>query len=342
LNPRHHRLDIRQAPMMRIGYSEDAPNQRWVAVLLLHHLVDDATSLRMLISEIEAHTRGEEALLPPSVPYRHYVAQARQGVSREEHEAFFSEMLGDIDEPTLPFGLQDVQGEGHGVEEVVLMLDDRLSQRLRAQSRQLGVTPASLYHLAWARVLGGVSGRTDVVFGTVLLGRLQGGEGSDRALGMFINTLPLRVSLAEAGVRAMVKSTHARLTGLLGHEHASLVLAQRCSQVAASTPLFSSLLNYRQLGGADVSAQAQTAWEGIAVLDSKERTNYPLTLSVNDMGEAFSLSVMADGSIGAARVCGYMQCVLENLVQALEQTPQASLQGLAMLPAGEREQLLQH
>ncbi|WP_248750467.1 non-ribosomal peptide synthase/polyketide synthase [Pseudomonas sp. MWU15-20650] len=342
LNPRHHRLDIRQAPMMRIGYSEDAPNQRWVAVLLLHHLVDDATSLRMLTSEIEAHTRGEEALLAPSVPYRNYVAQARQGVSREEHEAFFTEMLGDIDEPTLPFGLQDVQGDGHGVEEVVLALDDRLSQRLRAQSRQLGVTPASLYHLAWARVLGGLSGRNDVVFGTVLLGRLQGGEGSDRALGMFINTLPLRVSLGEAGVRAMVKSTHTRLTGLLGHEHASLVLAQRCSKIAASTPLFSSLLNYRQLGGADVSAEAVAAWEGIAVLDSKERTNYPLTLSVNDMGEAFSLSVMADGAIGAARVCSYMQCVLDNLVQALEQTPQASLRGLGMLPALEREHLLQH
>ncbi|RBH38019.1 hypothetical protein C3F00_043550, partial [Pseudomonas sp. MWU13-2860] len=93
LNPRHHRLDIRQAPLMRIGYSEDAPNQRWVAVLLLHHLVDDATSLRMLIAEVEAHTRGEEAQLPASVPYRNYVAQARLGVSREAHEAFFSEML---------------------------------------------------------------------------------------------------------------------------------------------------------------------------------------------------------------------------------------------------------
>ncbi|XSS66377.1 non-ribosomal peptide synthase/polyketide synthase [Pseudomonas sp. B11] len=342
LNPRHHRLDIRQAPLMRIGYSEDAPNERWVAVLLLHHLVDDATSLRMLITEVEAHTRGEEAQLPASVPYRNYVAQARLGVSREEHEAFFSEMLGDIDEPTLPFGLQDVQGDGHGVEEVLLQLDDTLNTRLRKQARQLGVTPASLYHLAWARVLGGVSGRDDVVFGTVLLGRLQGGEGADRALGMFINTLPLRISLSEAGVRSLVKTTHARLTGLLSHEHASLVLAQRCSKVAPSTPLFSSLLNYRQLGGGDVSQAAQAAWEGIGILDSKERTNYPLTLSVNDMGDAFSLSVMADGTIGAARICGYMQCVLENLVQALEQTPQAALPSLGMLPALEREQLLQH
>ena len=248
LDPRHYRLDIRQAPMMRIGYAQDVANNRWVGMLLFHHMVDDATSLAMLAAEIGVHMSGGEQALAASVPYRNFVAQARLGVSREEHEAFFRDMLGDVAEPTLPFGLQDVQGDGHDIEEVRQRVDAQLGQRLRVQARQLGVSAASLYHLAWAQVLGKVSGKEDVVFGTVLLGRMQGGEGADRALGMFINTLPLRVSLGAQGVRAAVKSTHARLTALLGHEHASLVLAQRCSGVAAPAPLFSALLNYRHLG----------------------------------------------------------------------------------------------
>ncbi|NAP27562.1 syringopeptin non-ribosomal peptide synthetase SypC, partial [Pseudomonas syringae] len=341
LDPRHTRLDIRQAPMLRIGYAHDEVNNRWLGMLLFHHLVDDATSLRILRSEIEAHMLGQQASLPPSVPYRNYVAQAMLGVSREEHEVFFRDMLGDIDEPTLPFGLQDVQGDGSGIEEARLLVDVDLSRRLRVQARQLGVSSASLYHLAWARLLGAVSGKEDVVFGTVLLGRLQGGAGSDRALGMFINTLPLRVTLGEQGVRSGLKAIHARLSGLLAHEHASLVLAQRCSGVPASTPLFSSLLNFRHTGDVAASDNTQVAWEGIQALHGEERTNYPLTLCVDDIGEGFALTVMAEGQIGAKRVCAYMHCVLENLVQALEQTPDAALGALRILPGIERQQLLE-
>ncbi|NWA25203.1 AMP-binding protein, partial [Pseudomonas gingeri] len=167
-----------------------------------------------------------------------------------------------------------------------------------------------------------------------------GGEGADRALGMFINTLPLRVAVGGQGVRAGVKATHARLTALLGHEHASLALAQRCSGVVAPTPLFSALLNYRHSAVGSVSEQAVQAWHGIHVLSGEERTNYPLTLNVDDLGDGFKLTTLVASSIGAARVCAYMHTALEHLVEALEQTPQASLQGLSILPAGEREQLL--
>ncbi|SFI38015.1 amino acid adenylation domain-containing protein [Pseudomonas syringae] len=339
LDPRHTRLDIRQAPMLRIGYAHDLVNNRWLGMLLFHHLVDDATSLRILKNEIEAHMLGQQASLPPSVPYRNYVAQARLGVSREEHEAFFRDMLGDIDEPTLPFGLQDVQGDGRGIEEACQRVDIDLSQRLRAQARQLGVSSASLYHLAWARVLGAVSGKEDVVFGTVLLGRLQGGAGSDRALGMFINTLPLRVTLGEQGVRSGLKAAHVRLSGLLAHEHASLVLAQRCSGVPASTPLFNALLNYRHID-VEVNQQAFEAWQGIEHLHGEERTNYPLTLSVNDEGVGFSLTVQAISSIDAQQVCAYMQTALEGVVSALEQSSEMPLADLSVVPAAEREQLV--
>ncbi|PBQ16773.1 hypothetical protein CCL08_15400, partial [Pseudomonas congelans] len=253
---------------------------------------------------------------------------------------FFRDMLGDIDEPTLPFGLTNAQGDDIDIEEASLMMDPQLNLRLRAQARLQGVSAASLVHLAWAQVLGKVSNRQDVVFGTVLMGRMQAGEGADRALGMFINTLPLRVSVGEQGVRDGVRATHKCLTDLLGHEYASLALAQRCSGVAVQTPLFNALLNYRHSGVGSVSEQAMQAWQGIHALSNEERTNYPLTLNVDDLADGFSLTALVVSSIGAQRVCGYMHTALENLLTALEQTPETPLHGLSILPAAECEQLL--
>src|ERR1700730_9252156 len=131
-------------------------------------------------------------------------------------------MLGDIDEPTAPFGLMDVQGDGSGIEEAYLPLDTDLARRLRASARRLGVSVASICHLALAQVLAKTSGRKDVVFGTVLFGRMQGGEGSDRVMGLFINTLPIRIAVGEQGVEASVRQTHTLLAALMRHEHASL------------------------------------------------------------------------------------------------------------------------
>ncbi|NWA25218.1 non-ribosomal peptide synthetase, partial [Pseudomonas gingeri] len=339
-DPRHYRLDIGQAPLMRLAYTEDPFSQRITAMLLFHHMALDHTALDVVRDEMQAYLQGQAAQLGSPVPYRNYVAQARLGVSPADHEVFFREMLGEVEEPTLPFGLQDVQGDGGDIEEGVRALDSRLSLRLRTQARQLGVSVASLHHLAWAQVLGKVSGKQEVVFGTVLMGRMQGGEGADRALGMFINTLPLRVTVGEQGVRAGVKATHARLTALLGHEHASLALAQRCSGVVAPTPLFSALLNYRHSAIGHASERVMQAWHGIHVLGGAERTNYPLTLNVDDLGDGFNLTALVATSMGAQRICGYMETALGHLVEALESAPDSAVRDLPVLPEAEREQLL--
>ncbi|WP_455883826.1 amino acid adenylation domain-containing protein [Pseudomonas putida] len=335
---RRYRLDISQAPLIRLMYAQDPANGRVVVVLLYHHIALDHTAFDVVLREMQGYLLGHPAPTAAPMPYRNYVAQARLGVSEQEHEAFFREMLGDVDEPTLPFGLQDVRGDGSAIEEHRLHLDAGLNRRLRAQARVLGVSTASLFHLAWGQVLAATSNRSSVVFGTVLVGRMQGGEGADRALGVFINTLPLRLDIDAQGARDAVRVTHQRLSALLGHEHASLALAQRCSGVAAPAPLFSSMLNYRHRGAATRSADAQQAWQGMQTLVNDGRTNYPLTLNVDDLGDGYDITALAHTD--AQRVCGYMQVALAGLVEALEQAPQQALNRLPILGDEERHTLL--
>nr|WP_315438069.1 non-ribosomal peptide synthase/polyketide synthase [uncultured Pseudomonas sp.] len=338
---RNFRLDVTQAPLMRLAHAWDEAGQRVIATLLFHHMALDHSALDVVRHEMRACLTGQSELLGRPVPFRNYVAQARLGVSEAEHEAFFREMLSDIDEPTLPYGLQDVQGDGSEIVELSVPVPTLLGQRLRAQARTLGVSVASLFHLGWAQVLAALTGKQQVVFGTVLMGRMQGAEAIDRALGIFINTLPLRVNVDGQDVRAAVNATHARLTTLMRHEHAPLALAQRCSHVVAPTPLFSTLLNYRHSHNvATASAETLAAWDGISTLHSEERSNYPLTMSVDDLGDAFSLTLLASTETDPQRICDYLLCALQNLLLALEQAPQTPVNQLPVLPAAELEQVL--
>ncbi|QPQ89142.1 amino acid adenylation domain-containing protein (plasmid) [Burkholderia gladioli] len=342
-DPQHHRIALTQAPLLRFVTARQ-PDGRWLLLELRHHLIGDHSTGEALNAEVQAFMANEGSQLAAPQPFRNLVAQARLGISQEEHARYFRSQLAGIDEPTLPFGLTDVHHDGSQVRQAHRMLPTALNSRLRTQAKRLGVSLASLCHLAWGRVVANTSGREQVVFGTVLFGRLHAGEGVDRAMGLFINTLPLRLDLDGTGVEASARQTHARLAELLVHEHASLALAQRCSGVMAPAPLFSALLNYRHNSIArppDDSDNPDNPDQDIQWLGGSERTNYPFTLSVEDFGVALGLTAQVIHPISPERVCGYMHHVLGQLADALEHAPHTAVRELAVLPADERELLLE-
>src|SRR5215510_1061908 len=175
---RRHRIDISQAPLLRAHIARDVHHGGWILMQLLHHLAGDHTTFEVMLEEIEAHLLGNAAALPPPLPFRTLIAQTRLGTTREQHETYFRQLLAGIDEPTAPFGLLQVRGDGIEAE-VTIDVEPGLATRARERARQIGVSAASLFHVAWAQVLALVSGRHDVVFGTVLFGRMQSGTGSD-------------------------------------------------------------------------------------------------------------------------------------------------------------------
>ncbi|WP_122884313.1 non-ribosomal peptide synthetase, partial [Burkholderia pseudomallei] len=334
---RGYRMDVSRAPLMHVHAACDGEHERWVARVLFHHLSIDHTTLERVIEEARAIGQGRVEDLPRPAPFRNFVAQARLGVSEADHEAYFRAKLGDIDEPTAPFGLLSVQGDGREIAEAARTLKPELSGALRGHARRLGVSAASMMHVAWGLVLSRTTGRQDVVFGTVLFGRMQGGAQSDRALGLFINTLPVRMRVAQTGVEASVKETHAQLAELMRHEHAPLVLAQRCSGVPAQTPLFTSLLNYRY---SKPKVAAAHIADGVELLDGHERTNYPVSVDIDDHGDDFKIRAQAAASVDPARVCDFLEVALTRLVDALERDPHGALRQLDILPEVEREEVV--
>ncbi len=344
-DPNQRRLDVNQAPLFSADIAYHPHQGEWLLALCFHHLVSDHMTLELIIDEINArlpahlknpHVRNKRAdNLPPALPYRHFVAQSLR-IPASHHETYFREVLADIDAPTAPFGVLDVHRGDRQITESTQSLDTALASTIRTQARRQGVSPGVLFHVAWALVLAHTSGRDDVVFGTVLLGRMQGSIGIERVLGLFINTLPVRIRLAENSVQETVQAAYRSLMGLLEHEQAPLALAQRCSGVIPPLPLFSALLNYRH----SQPDLVRTVSEGIRLLAVQERTNYPLTLSVDDWGEGFNLVVQTVSGIEPTRLITYMTTALTGLVDALDTAPQKPILHIPILPATERQQLL--
>ena len=339
MTPRRQSMDLKRPPLIRLQVAASRQSDRWFAVLQLHHLVGDHESVEITLEEVIAHLEGRARELLEAMPYRNHVAQALAHAQKHDAEGFFREKLGGIDEPTAPFGLLDVQGDGSQVVEAREELERALSQRIRVQARRLGVSAATLFHAVWALVVGCTSAREEVVFGSVLLGRLQGSAGAQRTLGMFINTLPLRLRLREVTARELVEQTQRELIELLGHEQASLAVAQRCSEVAGSVPLFSTLLNYRHsTSGLEAGWSDET---GVRVLASRGGTNYPILLSVDDKGDGFVLEMETDRRIDPHRLTGYVCRGLQSLVEALERAPQTPVLRLSILPEAEQRQVIE-
>ena len=336
LRPDQQRLDLRKAPLMRLQVATTQAGR--YALLQVHHIIDDAVSVSTVVSEVVAHLKGQAHELSQPAPYRAHVALALAYARSNDSAEFFRKKLGDVEEPTAPFGLLDVRGSGSRMDEAKDTLPSVLTERTRAQARRLGVSVATLAHVAFSLVVAATSARDDVVFGTVVLGRMQGGEASRNALGMLINTLPLRLQLQGMSVEALVTQTQLELAELMGHEYASLAVAQRCSGIPGSTPLFSALFNYRH-GDSQLSARWEDA-PGIHVVGGEYRTNYPISLSVDEADLEIHLTVQTDRRLDPQRVAAYMYTGWQSLIEALERSPAVPALALSILPDHERAQLL--
>ena len=138
------RLDLRRGP------GQPAPCRD----LLLHRMWPWITAppIEVVCHEMQACLLGQGTLLGEPCRFRNYVAQARLGISEQDHESFFQQMLGDI-APTLAVACRMCKAM-HGIAEISLPLAADCASGCVRRARLLGVSAATSVHLGWAQVLG--------------------------------------------------------------------------------------------------------------------------------------------------------------------------------------------
>ena len=342
-DPLARRMELDAAPLFAAFVADNAEGTGCTLALLSHHIINDHASEAVLWDEMAAILDGAPDTLGAPVPFRGFVDQALS-LDESDARAYFGRELGDLSEPTTPFGLVDVRHDGQQASESRIRLEPALCDRLSAAASAAGVSVAVLFHVAWAMVLARCSHADDIVFGTVLSGRLATAGQAGRCVGLLMNTLPLRIRLAHRSVRRTVASVHAQLAELVAHEHASLALAQSCSGVPSSSPLFNTLLNYRHVdgGGFDPGSGAarHPGLSGITLRAAEERTNYPIYLAVDQSSAGIALTAQCVAGADPARIAAYAATALGALVSALEAGGGDDIATLDVLPRDEHRRLV--
>ncbi|WP_075343710.1 non-ribosomal peptide synthetase [Tenacibaculum agarivorans] len=342
----NHWMDVSKAPLLDVKYIDDDENEAYYLLVNNHHLIIDHVGLEKIITEVNVHLLGHGDILPPPVLYRDFIGHTLHQQATNDSETYFKEAFGSIDEPTYPFNLSNVRGNGTEISEASIGLPKELSKEIRTTCTDLGITPAILFHAAFGIVVGTCSNNKQALFGSLFSGRLQGALGAADSLGLFINTLPLLFNI-EGTVSEYLQQVQSKLGELLPYEQTPLSQVHNWSGISNEVPLFSAILNYRHSGSDDESEESiiETTLEeinefnlDIEVIGELERTNYPFSLAIDDFGVDFGLTAQMDSSIQPERILSYMEAVLKQLLDELNTG--ISVDKLSILPNEEQLQLI--
>ncbi|MFI7388703.1 amino acid adenylation domain-containing protein [Streptomyces sp. NPDC049813] len=335
-------FDLRRAPLLRwvlVRLGVD----RHRLVLTNHHILLDGWSMPILFTQMFAHYRqtaapGLSVTPGPEVaaPYRTYLTWLADA-DRPAAEAAWREALAGVEEPTL-VAPGFVPAETRVPARLRAHLDSALVTELTEIARSWGVTLNTLVQTVWGVLVGGLTGREDVVFGSVVSGRPAELPGVERMVGLFINTLPVRIRLDAAETLAgLVQRVQQEQAALLAHHHLGLTEIQ---QLAGAGQLFDTLTVYENYPVVRNSADRDDNRHlDVRIVEGLDATHYPLALAVIPDGDAMRLRLdyqpAAFDQEQASRVLDRYQHLLRTVAAA----PRTSLARLDALLPGERETL---
>ncbi|MFD4573531.1 amino acid adenylation domain-containing protein [Streptomyces sp. NPDC058417] len=335
-------FDMARPPLLRFRLIRTGTDTHRF-VLTAHQILFDGWSMPLIVGELFTLYGDPEAPLPPVAPYKTYLAHlARQDTAGAE--AAWREALDGLTEPTLVApgttadpgagepGAAGNTGEGRDgarggsgavaagsrlPEHHVLELPAALTADLTAWAKERGLTLNTVVQGAWAAVLGTLTGRSDVVFGGTVSGRPPELPGVESMVGLFINTVPVRVTLDPyATFPEILTRLQERQAALLPHQHLG---ATRIQRTLGLGELYDTVLVFENYP-LDPEALRDPA-PGLAVtgLAAKDATHYPLSLMAVP-GDRLRLTVSYDpgryAPAEAARVAARLEGVLRTALTA--------------------------
>ncbi|RSN75707.1 non-ribosomal peptide synthetase, partial [Streptomyces sp. WAC 05379] len=297
---RLHRFDLTRPPLHRFTLLRD-PEGRGRLLWTVHHILVDGWSMATLTRELAKLAAGLGGATgvgePAEAGATHYRAHlAWLGAQdKEAARAAWGRALAGVSEPTrlVP---EAAGGDGSGVSnadvlpaQVPIDLTPDVAVALTRLARARGLTVNSVVQGCWALLLSRLTGQDTVLFGAVSSGRPAELPGVEAMVGLFANTLPVRVDVDPRHTPAeLFAAVQAGQTELLPHEHLTLAEVQQLTPVRGE--LFDTALMFQNYPMGEVPLAPPESGPRVTAIDIRSATHYPLTLTVFP-GTPFGLAI---------------------------------------------------
>jgi len=335
-------FDLSQPPLLRLTLVRLAPDC-YRFILSHHHIILDGWSVALLLKEVftlyRATRQGEAVFLAQARPYPTYISWL-QNQDTSPAEAYWREALRGFTTST-PLPTEDQPDAPEAYLEQQLRLSPAATQSLQQLARQHHLTLNTIMQGAWALLLRRYSGETDVLFGTAVSGRTIPLPGIEAMVGLFINSLPVRVQVSpRTNLLAWLQELQAQQVQARQWEYASLRDIQTWSEVrrARNESLFDSILSFNNYTLDRFLPEAIPDLE-INELNSVEGSHYPISVLV-DPGEALLLRMNYNARRFPEATITRMLQHFETLLEAMAARPDQPLSAFSLLTAAEKERLV--
>ncbi|MBX3301081.1 MAG: amino acid adenylation domain-containing protein [Nitrospira sp.] len=336
-------FDFSRAPLLRLRLIR-LTDSSYQIIRSYHLILMDAWCLSLLMVDFftfyKALVQGQERSLEKPRAYKDYIAWL-QKQDPLEAERFWRKILHGRTTPT-PLGVvhRNLKDESSvaAMADQILHLSAETTGTLLTLSKEHQITLNTFLQGAWALLMSGYSGESDVLFGVTVAGRPVDLEGVESIVGLFINSLPLRVQIPkDSRLMEWLQSLLAQNLCMRQYEYASLVQIQGWSEVPRGQPLFESLLVYE-----NVPVDPFLTHHGLPFRAQQERnrthTNYPLTVVIM-LGEQLGLQLTYDQRQFDDAIIIRMLEQFQYLLEQMAQRPHCRLGDLTPLLPRERHQL---
>jgi hypothetical protein len=337
---REREIDLRQAPLMHFALIRTAAAKHKF-VWSSHHLVMDGWSLPVVLNAVldcYASLRCKQPIkLRSERSYREYIRWLReQDLARAAD--FWRGFLKEFDSSASLTSLLRVHpenGAGEDFRELEIRLPEDSTFRLQALARQSQLTLNTVVRGAWALLLSRKTGKDDVIFGVVCSGRPPQLVDVESMVGLFINTLPMRVRIEEnSSVIDWLRHLQKSQAEMGQFEYSPLSQVQSWSSTPRGALLFESIVVFENYPAVSWTSASGSKLR-IANVQSRERSNYPLTLWVMP-GRELQLKIGFDANrlhdVGIACLLRDFRALLEAIAANPERNIAAVLQSYE-LPA---------